>query len=309
MASTHPRLTRAVTVLVPVTYALLVFGSTVRANGAGLACPDWPLCFGAVVPALDFGIFLEWGHRTLASLVSFAWVGIGVALLRSPELRARFGLHWGIGLVLLGVQVVLGGLTVLELLANWTVASHLVGGNVFCLTVLLLALRLREHEAPFSRAPAHGSVRLAAGTVAVLVLAQLTLGGLVAGSHAGLACGTWPTCNGTEYFPTFSGLIGLQVTHRLTGYMVFSGMLAAAVATVGKGRVGKAALVLLALGTLQVSLGVANVLMLMPVEITVLHSAGADAIVLATAWLSYEAWVTPVAAPQHNATLETVEAS
>ena len=309
MASTHPRLTRAVTVLVPVTYALLVFGSTVRANGAGLACPDWPLCFGEVVPALDFGIFLEWGHRTLASLVSLAWVGIGVALLRSPELRARFGLHWGIGLVLLGVQVVLGGLTVLELLAQWTVASHLVGGNLFCLTILLLALRLREHDAPVVRAPAHGAVRLAAVSVAVLVFTQITLGGLVAGSHAGLACGTWPTCNGTEYFPTFSGLIGLQVTHRLTGYMVFSGMLAAVVATGGKGRVGASALVLLALGVVQVTLGIANVMMQMPVEITVLHSAGADAIVLGTAWLGYEAWATPVAAAQHSASLETVEAS
>ena len=28
------------------TYLLIVLGGLVRATGAGLACPDWPLCHG-----------------------------------------------------------------------------------------------------------------------------------------------------------------------------------------------------------------------------------------------------------------------
>ena len=52
-------LTRLATGLVATTYVLLVFGASVRVHGAGLACPDWPLCFGEVVPEIDFAV----GHQ------------------------------------------------------------------------------------------------------------------------------------------------------------------------------------------------------------------------------------------------------
>ena len=52
--------------LVAATAFLIVFGASVRVHGAGLACPDWPLCFGEVVPAIDFQVGLEFGHRVIA---------------------------------------------------------------------------------------------------------------------------------------------------------------------------------------------------------------------------------------------------
>ena len=105
------------------TYLLIVFGALVRANGAGLACPDWPLCFGEVIPEFDIKIAFEWGHRALAGSVGIVFVVLAGLVLRNPRLRAKLGLGLLVTALLLAVQIVLGGLTVLESLAVWTVTS------------------------------------------------------------------------------------------------------------------------------------------------------------------------------------------
>jgi len=283
----------AAAALVPMTWGLIVFGATVRAHGAGLACPDWPLCFGDVIPQLNFQVFLEWGHRALVSVLSTGFLALGVALFATRAPR-RAKVLWGIGLVLLAVQIVLGGLTVLDLLAEWTVTAHLLGGNSFAVLLLVLALTLREVHTPVQRAPVSLVQRAWAGRLALIVAVQIALGGLVSSSHAGLACGTWPGCNGPQWFPTFHGLVGLQVFHRITAYTVLALAIINAIATRGRGRVGRVALVVLGLVLVQVALGVANVLLLLPVEVTVAHSGTAALIVLATTWLNYEAWKAPV---------------
>ena len=54
-------------------FVVIVFGSWVRATDSGLACPDWPLCFGKVLPAFDLQIFLEWFHRIIAGLLTLGF--------------------------------------------------------------------------------------------------------------------------------------------------------------------------------------------------------------------------------------------
>ena len=48
----------------------LMLGSWTRINGAGLTCPDWPLCRGHLLPSLGDGTIWEWSHRLLAFAVA-----------------------------------------------------------------------------------------------------------------------------------------------------------------------------------------------------------------------------------------------
>jgi cytochrome c oxidase assembly protein subunit 15 len=297
-AGWHERgLARLATGLVAVTWGLLVVGASVRAHGAGLACPDWPLCFGQVVPVIDFGVAFEFGHRVLAGSVSLGFA----VLLAGMLVRRKFLPRWliGVGLAALGtlaLQIVLGGLTVLELLAQWTVTSHLLAGNTFCLLLAVLALGLHEVVRPVVRTPVRASARGVAAVLGAMVPLQLALGGLVSSNHAGLVCGAlWPQCTAGAWFPTFEGLIGLHLLHRLTAYALVAAAIGAVAATGGSGRAGRTAWLVFAAIGLQAAIGIANVLLALPVEVTLLHTAGAAGVVLSTTLLHWELWRAPLA--------------
>jgi len=107
------------------TLGLMALGGVVRATGAGLACPDWPLCHGRLVPRLEGPVLVEYSHRLLAAVVGLA------TLLLAASVWRRHGRDRGLvglalaALILLGGQVVLGGLTVRTELTASLVAAHL----------------------------------------------------------------------------------------------------------------------------------------------------------------------------------------
>ncbi len=267
--------------LAATTYVLIVFGALVRAHGAGLACPDWPLCFGEVIPEFDFKVAFEWGHRVLAGSVGLVFLALSIFTLRSPGIGRAMRAGLGIAALLLATQVVLGGLTVLELLASWTVTSHLVTGNAFALALVLLTRRLLRLSKPESAADvaADPTLRVAAVTAGTLLFAQIVLGGLVSSSYAGLVCPDWPTCANGEYFPTWQGIQGVHLMHRSVGYtlLIILGLTAWITREhPGAGRWWRLAATL---AVAQVAVGIANVLLRLPVEVTALHSALAASLV------------------------------
>ena len=123
-----------------------------------------------------------------------------------------------------------------------------------------------------------------------LLLLQVALGGLVSSTYAGLACPDWPTCIGGRWFPSFEGALGLQLLHRLGAYaltvaLALSYWLARRVPRLRGRLAGIVALVLA-----QGAVGVANVWLRLPVEVTGLHSALAAALVLALSLALAECW-------------------
>ena len=278
-------------VLAAASYALIVLGALVRANAAGLACPDWPLCFGKLVPVFDMKVGFEWSHRLLAGLVSLGLLALSFAVLRStPETRVRRGL--AVAWVLLAVQVVPGGLTVLLLLAPWTVTAHLVTGTLFFIALIWVGIDLRESHTAASARPAPplgNGVRALIGLTSVAVVGQIVLGGIVSSHSAGLACHTFPTCDGSSFVPTLSGLTGIHVLHRLNAVVLLAGFGALAVAGRGHPSIAPLARFAVHLVFLQAIVGILNVLLRIPVEVTALHSALAAAIALCTGLLVRQA--------------------
>ena len=273
---------RSVAGLAFVTWLLLIFGSTVRVNGAGLSCPDWPLCFGQIVPKFNVLVALEWGHRQLAGLIGTIFLVVAGLIASRPTLRREFGPHVLFVGVVLACQIILGGLPVLNLLAFWSVTLHLLFGNVFMAGLIALALRLRSPT--LTATPLPHAARPVGIALSMAILVQLGLGGLVSSNFAGVVCTEWPTCNGGVWFPTFSGIVGLQLFHRLGGYTVAAIALAFTYVCRSDSALRVRSRLILALVATQIVLGIANVLLVMPVELAIAHAATAHAIVATAAY-------------------------
>ena len=124
----------------------------------------------------------------------------------------------------------------------------------------------------------------------MLLALQMLLGGMVSSQYAGPVCPEWPTCAGGQWFPSWGGLVGLHLFHRLNGYALLAALLCLAWLARGT-RLAGAGWALAALGLAQVAVGAANVLSGIPVEVTGLHSFLATALVLVgtAAWRSASA--------------------
>jgi len=258
-------------------FFLIALGGGVRAMNAGLACPDWPLCFGQFIPDLHFEVYLEFLHRALAGIVAIISTYLNIKIIRGTEYSGKLKLLAGLCILLLFSQVIMGGLTVLLLLKEGIVTAHLGMGTAFFALSLWLYLETKEKlHSPksLSKYCQPGFYFAAATTLAVF--GQILLGGLVASHYAATACPDFPLCNG-QWIPTLKGHVGLQVIHRLGAYVLTIIILSYVYYIFSRRQsapqnwqVGKWFLPAI---ILQISVGIANVLFVAPPLITVTHLA------------------------------------
>ena len=176
----HPRdkIRRLVFRLGVATLILMAIGSATRVMNAGLACPDWPLCYGQLVPSsqMNLQVFLEWFHRLDASAIGLG--AIALAVLSCWHRRSLpTWLPWAstFALFLVVFQGVLGGLTVTHLLRFDIVTAHLGTALLFFITLLIIGAALL----PYQGTGTVGKLPWASLTAAILVYLQSLLGGLV----------------------------------------------------------------------------------------------------------------------------------
>lgn len=128
---------------------LMAVGSATRVMNAGLACPDWPLCYGVFIPQqqMNFQVFLEWFHRLTASSMGLLAIAL-VALSWWHRLSVPRWLPWAsvwvLGLILF--QGVLGGLTVTELLRFDIVTAHLAMALLFFISLVVIGVCLLPYR-------------------------------------------------------------------------------------------------------------------------------------------------------------------
>lgn len=255
-------------------FVLIVLGGSTRIMDAGLACPDWPLCFGDVIPDFHPQVYFEFLHRALAGLIGLVTIYLNIKIMRSSELGS--GLKWlaTFVLVLLMAQVVMGGLTVLLQLHEKVVALHLAMGTGFFALSLWVYLTLIYQK----KFPGSESSKLARWPALILlagVYGQILLGGLVASHYAALVCTDFPLCHG-QFIPTLKGVIGLHVIHRLGAYVLTAiviGYFIYVRRNVKCEEMRKWSLAALIVMLVQVGIGIANVLAFTPASLAILHLA------------------------------------
>ncbi|MBI3018788.1 MAG: COX15/CtaA family protein [Deltaproteobacteria bacterium] len=259
------------------TFILFIWGAIVRTQGAGLACPDWPLCHGRIIPPFELPILLEWGHRLIASCVGFLTIGICAAILKSKEYRAQLGGLSVTTLFFLVLQVVLGAIVVKFLLKPWLVAVHLGVALLFLILLMTMFFEISgigydglawRTRSGFLR------WRFSLAAWRDLVFIQIILGSYVGASHAGLACPDFPTCLG-EWIPSLlSEPVAIHFFHRLIAYvlLVWIGIsYLVARKTISTPQFQNALAALLGMVLFQIVLGVTNVLASLPTVIRVAH--------------------------------------
>jgi heme a synthase len=261
------------------TYGLIVLGAWVRATGSGLACPDWPTCYGHWVPLPgeippDVGysylqVMLEWVHRLTAGVILGPLILlIGFLGWQARRANPRMPAYAAGLIALLLIQAGLGGVTVLDQNSPWSVALHL--GTAL---VLLSALCLIFERAGPTQHPVSVPARTLSGVVWLVALGAMVSAAMVTKSGASLACTTWPLCDSAMIPDLGDPQIRLHVTHRLLALGVGLGILALAVAARDEPRVRTPARLAVALVAIEIALGAFVVLGEVPFGTALTHQA------------------------------------
>ena len=177
------------------TLLLMAVGSATRVMNAGLACPDWPLCYGQLVPTrqMNLQVFLEWFHRLDAALIGVSAIALSsLSWWYRKELPKWLPWVATFALFLIVFQGILGGLTVTQLLRFDIVTAHLGTALLFFSTLIIMGTALM----PYKKTSSAGKLSWFGLSAAVLVYLQSILGGLVGSRWALHQCfGGSQLCN------------------------------------------------------------------------------------------------------------------
>ncbi|MBM2829988.1 MAG: Cytochrome [Gammaproteobacteria bacterium] len=298
-------------------FIVVVLGAYVRLSHAGLGCPDWPGCYDKlIVPdkalhadqlyperPLEHGkAWKEMAHRYAAGTLGLLIAGLAIMAWKRRSISGQPVIIPLVLALLVIFQALLGMWTVTLLLKPVIVLAHLLGG----MTVLSLLIWLLLKQSSQGQVVDINAARFYPWTILGLcvITIQISLGGWTSANYAALACLDFPTCHGS-WWPAMDFVEGFTFWREL-GVDYEGGVLAgdARTAIHMSHRIG-ALITLLVIGTVaikairnnnknialtglitlivllvQISLGIANVIKLLPLPVAVAHNGVAALLLL-----------------------------
>jgi heme a synthase len=301
-------------------FVVAAVGGATRLTGSGLSIVEWRPVTGALPPMSDqawraefekyktipqyqelnrgmsldqfkFIYWWEWGHRQLGRLIGVAFLLPFLWFLWrgwiARELRLRLWAIFGLGAVqgAVGWWMVSSGLAERVSVSQYRLAFHLTLACAIFAMLLWVAQRLK----PRAAVEVPPRVKATAMLLVILVLAQIYLGALVAGSRAGLIYNTWPLIDGV-LFPDmarlfferpwwrnfFENTLTVQFNHRMMAYLIVVLAILHVVDVARTVRGGVAltgALVLASVIALQAAVGIMTLLHVVPLGLALTHQA------------------------------------
>lgn len=292
---------------------VVVLGAYVRLSDAGLGCPDWPGCYGALtVPQSESSLvaaqtaypdkpveghkaWKEMIHRYFAGTLGLLVVGLFIAGWRARKaIKVSPWLPTFLSLLIV-FQAALGMWTVTLLLKPAIVTAHLIGG--MSTLAILVWIAHRHFGLSSARYLQSSQLRFWVRGALVVVLAQIFLGGWTSTNYAALACTDFPTCHGAwlpemDFANAFhwvrelgvdamgktlqlSAYTAIQWTHRVGALVTFIYLGLLGLRLLKEPQLKKMAHTMLGLLVIQIALGIANLLLHLPLVLAVGHNMGA----------------------------------
>jgi cytochrome c oxidase assembly protein subunit 15 len=297
---------------------VVTLGALTRLLDAGLGCPDWPGCYGQVIPPsgeehhlVEEGkAWMEMIHRYVATALGLVILVIAIAIQSTFNISNKIKWLSRFLLLLVIVQGLFGMWTVTLKLLPQVVTLHLLGGMSVLATIFLLILMRRQEQQPLSPS----KPKILSLLVLVLLSGQIALGGWTSSTYSGLACTDFPTCDG-QLLPTLKmeqafhltefsdrnyegGLlepearVTIQYVHRVVALALFLAILTLFFRLRQTELYKTRANILLGLTLLQITIGISTAIMMLPLSLALLHNTGAALLLLAVVYINYSVFST-----------------
>jgi cytochrome c oxidase assembly protein subunit 15 len=305
-------------------FVVIALGAWTRLVDAGLGCPDWPGCYGFVVfPTTEAEIQLaesrypqfpyeidkaipEVVHRYFAAALGFLAILL-VYFAFKYQLPKKIKAITSFLLFFICCQGLFGYLTVSLKLLPIIVTGHLFGGFITLSLFFYLFLNttngIKNHNI--------GHLKVLGGIALFALIVQIFLGVWTSTNYASLACADFPTCQG-KFIPEMDFREGFNLAQEVgPNYLYglldnearvaihYSHRISAIVLTIifliliSRLWFSSAAPLASTLGVIlitQISLGIMNVVYVLPLYIAIAHNLVAALLLLATLMVNLAIW-------------------
>ncbi len=211
------------------TYIVMIWGGAVRSTDSGLACPDWPLCYGNFQPPKDTSAKLEMGHRTVSGLAglfvfltfSLLWFRYKTAS-KGAKIASLVAFIFTLSAGLTGMKMIKSEAPNLKYVSHMLLESLHIYESMIIMGALVLTYRFLHREGGEGSGVPWWAYAFAITTMITGVLVRYT--------GSGEACGhQWPLCNGQLIPDLANWQTALQFAHRNISYITWLAFLLAMV--------------------------------------------------------------------------------